>query len=64
MRNWVWVLMLALAGCKMGPSDEEVRCYQACARDKDACMLSASTAEQIQACDSRSSRCTATCEIE
>jgi hypothetical protein len=61
MRSWAWLLVVALPGCRMGPSDEQVRCYQACARDKDACMLSASTAEQIQSCDARGSRCTESC---
>jgi hypothetical protein len=55
------MLVVALPGCMMGPSDEQVRCYQVCARDKDACMLSASTAEQIQSCDARGSRCTESC---
>jgi hypothetical protein len=64
MRNWVWVVVAVMSACKLGPSEEELRCYQACARDKDACMLSASTPEQIQACDARSSRCSVSCEAE
>ena len=64
MRKWVWVVLVAMPACKMGPSDEELRCYQACARDKDACMLAAATPEQIQSCDARSSRCTVGCEVE
>jgi hypothetical protein len=60
--RWAWLLLFVVGGCKIGPSEEELRCFEACARDKDACMLSSSTGEQIQSCDARSSRCTVSCE--
>lgn len=32
-------------------------CFQACARDKDACVLRATTPDGIQACDAQSRAC-------
>ena len=64
MRNWAWIWALVAPACMMGPSEEQIRCYQVCARDKDACMLAASTPEAIQSCDVRSARCTGSCEGE
>ena len=54
--------VLALGGCMMGPDPEAVRCYQACGRQKDGCMLHATSATQIQRCDYESSRCNGVCE--
>jgi uncharacterized membrane protein len=63
MRRWVWAaVVVVVSGCFMGPSEEQLRCYQACAREKDSCMLSAITAQQIQTCDGRGSRCSAVCQ--
>jgi len=55
------VVVLA-SGCHVGPTEEQLQCYQACGRDKDNCMLEAGTAAQIQACDQRSSQCSAVCQ--
>lgn len=65
MRRWEWsvvVVSVLVSGCFMGPSEEQLQCYQGCAREKDSCMLSASTAQQIQACDARGSQCSAVCQ--
>ena len=61
MRSWVWLVGVLLAGC-FGPSQEQIDCYQGCGREKDSCMLAAASAQQIQECDQRSSRCTAVCQ--
>lgn len=62
LRVWRLVAVVMASGCYMGPSDEALRCYQACGREKDGCLLQAATAQQIQACDQRSSRCSAVCQ--
>jgi hypothetical protein len=63
MRFWVWCVMTGLlASCAIGPSEEELACYQGCAREKDSCILQASTAQQIQQCDSVGVRCSAVCQ--
>jgi hypothetical protein len=53
---------LVLGGCMMGPDPETVRCYQACGRQKDGCMLHAMTVDQIARCDFYSSQCNGVCE--
>jgi hypothetical protein len=60
MRIWVTAVVMS-AGCMMQPSEEQVACYQDCARAKDACMLQASTPSHVQACDDRGTQCTAVC---
>ena len=62
MRLWVWCWAMLISGCYVGPSEEQLGCYQGCGREKDACMLAAATAAQIQVCDARGSRCSAVCE--
>jgi hypothetical protein len=61
-----WWLIVAAAFCLstgcFGPSEEQLDCYRGCGTEKDACILAATTAAQIQACDSRSARCTASCK--
>lgn len=57
---WLWVVLLA--DCSLGPSEEQLACYQGCGRYKDACMLNATTAQDIQMCDTKSSRCSARCQ--
>lgn len=63
-RAWLAVALppVLVSGCYVGPSEEQLRCYQACGRSNDHCMLHATTAQQIQACDQRSSQCSAVCE--
>lgn len=61
----VWCVAVVLStGCYVPPNEdqEQVRCYQACGREKDSCMLAATNAAQVQRCDERSSRCSAVCE--
>jgi hypothetical protein len=36
-------------------------CLTACAKDKDGCMIAATTVDQIQACDVDESRCGTAC---
>jgi hypothetical protein len=61
MRFWVCLAVVLSSGCYMGPTEVQVSCYQGCGREKDACILAASTSSQLQGCDSRSARCTAAC---
>lgn len=57
------VAMLALpATACFGPTEEQLDCYRGCGAEKDACILAAMTAAQIQACDLRSARCSASCQ--
>ncbi|HXK18066.1 MAG TPA: hypothetical protein VNG33_09700 [Polyangiaceae bacterium] len=62
MRLWVYWVVAFGSGCAFPPSAEQISCYQGCGREKDGCMLAATTPQQIQSCDERSSRCTAVCE--
>jgi hypothetical protein len=63
MRFWVWCVVAGLQGsCAIGPSEEELACYQGCAREKDSCILQASTAREIQRCDRVGARCSAVCQ--
>lgn len=57
------VVVALQTGCLVdtGPGEEQLRCYQACARDKDSCMLQAMNARQIQACDQRGAHCGELC---
>jgi hypothetical protein len=56
-------LVAASAGCfaTMGPSQERVACLNTCADDKDRCMLSARSADEIRWCDGNNTGCTRTC---
>lgn len=51
------------AGCfvAMGPSRERIACLNACADEKDGCMLSARTADEIRWCDGNNAGCTRMC---
>jgi hypothetical protein len=65
MQVRVWLLVAALAELATAcfePSEAQLGCYRGCGAEKDACILAATTAAQIQTCDVRSSRCTATCQ--
>jgi hypothetical protein len=62
MKNWVWWLLVASSGCYVGPSEEQLSCYQGCGREKDSCMLEAATAAQIQGCDVVGQRCSKGCQ--
>jgi hypothetical protein len=63
LRVWFSVAVLAqLVTACFGPTEAQLGCYQGCGSEKDACILAATNATQIQACDVRSSRCTATCQ--
>lgn len=54
-------LLLAAIGCTVGPSEERLQCLSGCARENDSCLLAAMNADQIQQCDLRDQRCSATC---
>lgn len=59
VRWTLWlVLGLALVGCRGGPDPV---CISHCERENDACMMNASEAHAIQACDDGMSRCLAYC---
>jgi hypothetical protein len=60
---WVTGFVTLFSGCEFqtGPSEQRLRCLSACAREKDGCVLSASTAEEIRWCDTRSRRCNVQC---
>jgi len=63
LRAWLWVVVLAQpATACFEPSEQQLGCYRGCSAEKDACILEAMTAAQIQACDLRSQRCSATCQ--
>jgi hypothetical protein len=55
----VGVYVLFASGC--GPSEERIGCLAGCAREKDACILAATTPAGIQECDSRGARCSEGC---
>jgi len=63
LRLWFAAPVLAqlLTAC-VGLTEAQLGCYRGCSAEKDACILTATTAAQIRACDVRSSRCTATCQ--
>ncbi len=63
LRAWLVAAALAQAstGC-FGPTEEQLGCYRGCSAEKDACILAATNAVQIRACDVRSNRCSATCQ--
>jgi len=50
-----------LLSCNFGPSEERLGCLNGCAREKDQCMLSAMTAQGIQACDANARACSEPC---
>jgi hypothetical protein len=56
----VGAALLSLS-CQFGPSPERVACLQGCAREKDRCLLEATNADGVIACDSRSRECNAAC---
>ncbi len=60
MSRWAWCWLL-LVSCVPAASPESLACYQSCARGKDSCILAASTAAKIQACDESGARCSAGC---
>jgi len=63
MTRWVRYSVLVVAtSCYMPPSESEILCYQGCAQQKDACMLAATTAAQIQGCDQQSAHCSGGCQ--
>jgi hypothetical protein len=62
------VVIAAIEACTpvespSGPSPEQLRCTDSCARDKDACMLHATSAPEVRACDDRSSQCSRGCGL-
>jgi hypothetical protein len=57
----VIVAVLLCSGCLFGPSRERVGCLQRCARYKDSCILQATTADAIQACDHQGAACSDAC---
>ncbi|MET0794143.1 MAG: hypothetical protein ABW061_21655 [Polyangiaceae bacterium] len=63
-RGGRWLLggvLIPLAACFVGPSEERLGCLNGCARQKDQCMLNAMTAQGIQACDWQARQCTEPC---
>jgi hypothetical protein len=63
-RGFRWATMSCLGvalGCALGPSEERLNCLQACARQKDSCLLEATNAAAIQRCDLEGQRCSETC---
>jgi hypothetical protein len=60
-RALIAYLLVASAGCRFGPSEQRLDCLNGCAREKDSCMLGATTAEAIQACDENARICSLPC---
>ena len=60
MMSSAW-LLVGVAACNLGPSEERLGCLNGCAREKDSCMLNATTAESIQACDENARLCALPC---
>lgn len=57
-------LGLACAGCEPGGPDhapEKIECLRGCAAQKDACILQAHVAAQVQQCDGQNRACVASC---
>jgi hypothetical protein len=44
-----------------GPGPETIACFKACANEKDACILAATSADAIRACDRESANCGGRC---
>ena len=55
------LVFASLLACNFGPSEERLGCLNGCAREKDQCMLSAMTAQGIQACDANARACSEPC---
>ncbi len=55
-------LALLLGSCMLPePNPERLRCFHACAVQKDGCMLHAANADQVQFCDLQSQQCSGAC---
>ncbi len=62
-RGWAVLLMLGLLLGACGPpvSARDPRCFNACAEQKDACLLHASTAVAVRECDQQGDACGRQC---
>jgi hypothetical protein len=56
-----FVLLLLGACAPMQRNPERQACIRRCTEDRNACLLNASTAEQVKDCDAQSGQCTAPC---
>lgn|GEM_PF-2131597 len=52
-------LLLLLSGC--GPNPNRAPCIRNCAQQKDACMLEATNASEVQSCDTHEMSCSSIC---
>jgi hypothetical protein len=56
------VLAMGGSGCLfVRPNPERSTCLASCVRDKNACLLEASRAAQLETCDDRSQECQRPC---
>jgi hypothetical protein len=65
-RTALLALALTPLGAACGPpapdhSEEKLQCLRGCAAQKDACILGAQVAAQIQQCDGQNQACVGTC---